>query len=499
MSSGRYVLLVCALLGVPSLARAQSNGSLEKGQPIDAQSAVRRALGESATLASTRLGTAQAAQDVLVEEGRYPYVFQADAGHTRSASPRLGTDDSVSTSYSRSYTVGTALRRTFPFGTTAEVRLQGDRFESESPGTMIGLERVGNAYGATARASVSQPLLRGAGKDIGELGLRAARQGRVLSEKTQERATSELARDVLLAYWELWYADESLRIEQAALDLARQQETQAKQQQEHGALAPADVYTFSTRVAGLEQNIVSSRLQRQQRSVDLTRLMGSAPNGAPQLVASDAPTPGPLPSASQVEAVLRSGSIELAELEAQLKLARIRADAAGDASKPRLDLDGYLETYGESERPLRAAERAGRFNWLTVHVGATFELPLDGTRHRAEKQSALLAVQIAEHNLKAARDRLAADAVLTVAEARAAEERLVLSERTVKVAELASQAARERFELGGAIAIQVQLAEEEVRRARLQLARTRVDLVQSQIIVQHLAGVLAARYAKAGS
>ena len=46
--------------------------------------------------------------------------------------PRLQAGDTIRSTTSRSYTVGSAIRRTFPFGTTAEFRVQGERIESDS-------------------------------------------------------------------------------------------------------------------------------------------------------------------------------------------------------------------------------------------------------------------------------------------------------------------------------------------------------------------------------
>jgi outer membrane protein TolC len=478
-----------ATLAVPP-PRADANAV-----PIDARTAIQRALGASPSLAANRLGARQAEQDVRAEEGRYPFVFQADAGYVRTASPRVAPDDSVRTSTSHSVTVGSALRRTFPTGTTAEIRVQGERFSAEGTtgaATGIAVQQTGtNGYGATARLTVTQPLMRGFGTEVGEAGLRAAEHGRTGALQARRRATSELVRDVLLAYWELWFADESLRIDQTALELALDQERQAEEQRAHGALAPADVLPFSSRVATLEQTMVDARTSRQQRSLELNRLMGTDPHAAPDLYASEIPVPGASPSVREIEAALRAGSIELAELETQVKLARTRAETAGDESRPRLDLDAYLQTYGESQDASVAATRAGQFNWITAHVGATYELPLDSSRKNAERESAILAVRIAEQNLKAKRDQLAAEAVLTVRQARAAEEQLSLAERSVSIAEKAHEAARGRFELGGGIALEVKQAEEDLQQARLSLARTRVDLVQAQIAMQHLAGTLA--------
>jgi outer membrane protein len=496
MSSVRRLAPLFALaLSLPAVARAQATAPAagtpapSGARPIDARSAVLAALGQNPSFAGARLGVTQAKQDVLAEEGRYPFVFGADAGHSRSGSPSGRSSSTVA---------GASVGKTFPFGTTTSLRVEGERFDTDRTfaGNTNLASNVGDGYGATARFTVTHPLLRGSGSKVGELGLRTARQGRELAERSAERARSELVRDVLLAYWALWYAEESLRIERAALALARAQEQQAAAQEQHGALAPADVYAFSTRVASLEETMVTTLANREARSRELSRLMGLSADRAPELSASDAPSPGPLPSVRDVEAALRTGSLELSELETQTRLARTRAEVAGDASRPRLDLEGYAETHGESVRPLPAVRRAGELAWWTVHAGASFELPLDGTRRNAEKESALLAVRIAETNLKAARDRLAADAVNAVADARAAEERVALAARTVEVAEKSHEAAKGRFELGGGIALQVQQAEEDLRRARLSLARTRVDLVQAEIVVRHLAGTLARDFAQ---
>jgi len=457
-------------------------------EPIDTRTAVRRALAASPSLIATKLGVDQARQDVLAQEGNYPYVFQADAGHSRAYAPA----DASRTTATRSYTIGTALRRTFPFGTAAEVRLEGERFEDEfAPRGLPGVDTVnGTGYGTTARISVTQPLLRGFGTRVGESGLRTARLDHAASEKAKRRAVSALARDVLLAYWDLWLADESVRIDQTALELAKAQEQQAEGQRASGALAPADVYGFSTRVANVEDGLIVALATREERSLELNRLMGVEPGATREFFASESPVPGVSPTWRDVDAALRADSIELAEAEVQVKLARERAETAGESSRASLDLEGYVQTHGESQEPIASARRAGEFDWFTVHVGAVYQLPLDSTQRNAQKHSALIAVRIAEQNLKALRNSIATDAQQAVRVARSAEERLVLAARAVTIAEKSHEAARERFELGGGIALDVRTAEENLQQARLTLARTRIVLIQTQIGMRHLAGTL---------
>jgi outer membrane protein TolC len=465
-----------------------------KGRALDLQTVIQRTLANNPTLRGAELDAAQARQTVLAEEGRYPYVFQADAAYTRSLNARLSPDDSINSFATRSYSVGTALRRTFPMGTTAELRVQGERIEADAR-DIAGVGSSRGYYGATARASLTQPLLRNAGRRVGEVELRAARESRALSDKARRRIKSDLVRDATLAYWELWYAAAALEIENAALRLAERQENEARQQVGAGALAPADVLTFSTRVAQLEESVVLADIQRRQRSLELARLMSGPDAGTETLAAKSDPLAAAAPpSRAQVEAALRSGSVELAELEAQVRVARTRAEVAGEANRPALDLEGSIETTGLSERVPRAIDRASQLNWTTARVGLVFELPLSDARKNAERASALLAVRIAEQNVKAARDRIAAEAALATANDTAARRRMELAERTLDVASKTYEAERARFELGESIPMQVQEAEEDVRRARLSVARARVDLAQTQTDISHLTGELSARY-----
>ncbi|MEZ4220723.1 MAG: TolC family protein [Polyangiaceae bacterium] len=463
---------------------------------IDADTAVRRALGGNLSLKSATLEVERARHDVVAEEDRYPYIFGAEAGFTRSESPRLSVGDTVSSSISRSYVVGSSLRRTFASGTSAEVRVQGDRFENETQQGFSGTA-VGSGYGMTGRVSVTQPLMRGAGTRVGEAELRAARISKALADKTRQRVTSEVIRDVLNAYWELWYAGQSVDIETAALKLARAQESEASERVKQGAIAPADVLTFTSRVAQLEENVVSARTSKQQRALDLARLMGALQTESQNLTASSAPpmTTQPITS-KELEASLRSGSIELAEAEAQIKLARSRADVAGESSRARLDLDGYLQTEGVSTGIPKAMSRAAQMGWLTAHVGLTFEMPLSGSKGAAERANAILGIRIAENNVRVARDRITAEALGAVQDQRAAERRMQLAERTLDVAIKAHEAEKTRYELGQGLPITVQQAEDDVRRARLRVVRARVDLARAEIAVQHLSGALYSRWVR---
>src|SRR5690606_30959552 len=480
----------------PARAGALDAATPRSGRGLAVEEAVSLALRNNPTREAARLAVVRAEHDVQAEEGRYPYVLGADAGHTRATSARLGPGNSITSGTSHSTVVGASLRRLFPNGTNAELRVSGERFEDDLAGASVPGFNASTGYAASARASIVHPLARGAGRRVGEAELRAARVSRQATDREAVRTSSEVVRDVLLAYWELWYADESVRIESAALELARQREREARARVEQGALALADVFSYATNVAALEESLVSARTVREQRALDLALLLGAPEDDAGSMVASsELPAPEPLSSRAAVTAAVREGSIELAELEASARLAAVRAEVAGESARPRVDLEAFVEAQGIGETPGSALERVGGMRYLTAHVGIVAELPLDRSRERAERASAALAVKIAEQQLKAARDRIAVTAGAAVANEAAALERVRLAERTLELAQKTYEAEEARFQLGQSIPLQVQEAQDELRRAKLRLARARVDLVQQQIAIQHLTGALAARYA----
>lgn len=479
---------------VPAAAPAESTEPPRApGRVIDARAAVRLALHNSPTLSVARIEHEKAKWGVTAEEGRYQFVFEADAGYTQATNPRLQPGDVLFSNTSRSAIVGAGLNRTFATGTTAEFRLQGERFENSfSGGFQNPLLNQASGFGSTMRLTLTQPILRGAGSSVGEVELRAARTSRVYAEKSERRVASQLVRDVLIAYYELWYATESIEIEQKALELARKQEAEALDRVQRGALAPADALTFSSRVAELEEAVVTAETNERTRALELLRLTGSQgkEGGSEVWMAEAGPDDLETPNRAELEAALRDDSVELAELEAQVQTARVRAEVAGDALRPKLDAEGYIESRGLGEAPDSAVARMGEFGWVTGHIGVTFELPLDQSRKEAERAAAQLAVSSAQASLRVARDRIASDASTGVMSADAARKRLKLAQRTRELAEKTFEAEQGRFRLGLAIPMQVQEADDTVRRARLREARARVDLANEQTNLQHLTGQL---------
>jgi outer membrane protein TolC len=194
-----------------------------------------------------------------------------------------------------------------------------------------------------------------------------------------------------------------------------------------------------------------------------------------------------------VEAALTDESLELSELTERVRTAQLRADVAGEGSRPRLDGEGYVQSNGISQRFPDAWQRAGELDRWSAHVGISLELPLTDDRRRAQAAQARLEVLSARAQLEAARADVATSANLAIEADAAARARLAAAERTLSTAERSYEAAAARFELGQTTAITLQQAENDLRRVRMRVARARVDVVQQGVALDHIVGRLVRR------
>lgn len=479
---------------VAAAQESQSAGAASRRSLTETET-ITLALRSNSSLIGASLAERQSVYSVQSEEGRYGLTLQANAGYTHSSVPSLASGGSIITGGKNTIVVGSELRKDFATGTLLSLSVQGQGTATSRSGSPSTSGSDDTDYTFSTRLSASQPLLRGAGTRVGEAGLRAARIELAAAKEARERITSEVVRDTMLAYWELWYAGRATAIERAARDLSAAEREDAKQRQGSGAMAQVDVLSYETRLASLEEGIASAELSELSKTLDLAQVMGvEAPSSAWRAVSSP-PEDVATPDVGQVEAKLASRSPELQELEAKVTLAAERAAIAGDAYRPRLDLEGYLEVRGSATGSASTAlGQLGSASALGGYVGVFFEAPLTGRRESAEVEVARLALRSAENQLAAAKRQLNITASRLVAQLAAAKARRTAAALTASVAAKQLEAERARFALGSSTPLQVQAAEDALRQAQLRVERARVDQAQSILALEHADGDLAARY-----
>jgi outer membrane protein TolC len=483
---------------------------------LSVRTVVSAAKQHSPTLKAAMLQFESASWDVFGKDALYDPVLLADASASQVATPNVSSN-AVRINKVRRVDYGATLSKHLLWGTDLSLRVssyvQKSEFSGSSaattPGGMTGLPAnfasffgigsYGPVYALVAKATLKQPLWRGRGRNIGEASLRAARLTETTQEHTRDRVGSELLRDVLTAYWELWYADSAVAIQVQAQAVATKQRDDAQARVDSGSLAPAEVLTFDTQVATRDEDVLTARTERERRAHELARLIGNNEDEGTYGAVIDEP----LSDASVhtfareiVEQRALNESTEIKERASSLELARVQQKTADDPKKPRLDLDSYVQTQGLGNKSVGdAAEQFVGGDVISAFVGLTYEAPIRDRQRRAEAAKARLATEVAEQQLREVRQRVLSEVRGALDRDSAGREKVALAERTSGIAERQLAAEQARYASGSSTSLAVLEAEDKVRAARLRLARARADLVESALIIEHLTGELLDRYA----
>lgn len=352
---------------------------------------------------------------------------------------------------------------------------------------------IGPIYRGQVSLSATQPLLRGAGRDATRASFERARAIERQAGHLHDQAASELARDVLTAYWELWYAQRAVDVQQQALALATQQLDEATRRQDTlGTMARADVLRFATEQLTVQNALVTSTQQRDARALELGRLLARQTAGGQALVAITAPALDAyaLDLASALAQTLANSSEWLA-VEAEIQAAEEALRATADADQTRLDLivSGSMAGIWTDDMLEGLALPGGR---PAFSVGGRIELELPVGGGRASGAHAQAAAQLLAARARAHAREMAIETELATlfTELDAAHTRVGQSSAQSTLAEELAAAERERLALGTTTPVVLIEAQQQARAAILQRDRAVLDEVLVVLRLRHRTGEL---------
>ncbi len=473
--------------GAPRPAVASSPGSPDAFGPLDA---IGGAIKQDPNLAAALTDLRGARATVTGEEHRYGVVWGADLGYTKTQNPNLGLNG-VMVPVTDQADISTDLRRQFASGTNVALTVAARRFTARS---YLGFPpqafELGPGYGASAKLEVTQPLLRGAGTDIGLALLHQAEAQLGQTRAAAHQTTCNNLSAVLNAYWDLVYARESLQIQRDSLALAERQRADAQARVDTGTLSPAELTSFETRIAQLSADLASAEVDVEARSLEVQRLSGVDPTTR-RLEQPGAMTGEEVPVLTEFLRSAKSRSYDLEQAQANLTFARVQAKSVGDSLRPRLDVNAWLQVQGLGNREIPPALTQMReFDAVSAHVGVRYESPIDSTQRRMQLETARLAVVAAEQRLSGVERKVISTVTAAHARSRTAARRIELASHTVALAEKQLEARRALFQTGSSTALEVREAEESVRASRLSELRARIDALEGLAELDRVSGRL---------
>ena len=299
--------------------------------------------------------------------------------------------------------------------------------EGFSPGTQVEVD-LNNAsqvlYGtqnqldpfSTPNASftVSQPLLRGRGRDISLRYMRIASVNQKISRLLFYQQLISTVYGVARLYYDLVSLNENARVKRETLAAAQKLYEDDKAQEEQGTLAPIGLTQAQSLVASSQLDLIQSEGLVKQEEVILKSQLARRGTADPILgnlpiVPTDPITIPPSDNLPALDSLVSSALAmrpDLLQASLQVETGEIALKASRNAALPQIDLVGNFQTRGSTELPFTTLGTpgtglisaptdlgvAGLRTSRIYQAGIQFNLPLKN--HVAEADAARDALQV---------------------------------------------------------------------------------------------------------
>lgn len=486
MSLSRPLTWLAAGLG----AALGLSASVAAAETLTPEQALERAAQQNPSLKASLLDVKVAKLAVAAEENaRVPVLVASASGEY---SETIGTTDRTD---SEAIRASTGVQLKTDVGTTLETGVESSVVWRNLTGTAPATQTSGPTFGASLYLTARQPLLRGLGSDVVLAPVAQAQLAKTQAEREQELEASQTALDVLQAYWELWYADRAVGVQQRSLEVATKQVADAKLKAsaELGTGTQVDVLQLSSSLASIKDGLAQATTTRTARAISLGRLLGMPADASVLLeTTSAAPSLAGAPPAKALRAALLERSDELAALRASVETAESRVLVAKDADKPRLDAFGTFSIGGlwATDDTYSGLDLPGGRPAFTVLAGLELEVPLSASRASSDAAKARTQLDAAKLRYQASLDSIDAEAATLASSVDSAQTQVDLAAESEDLARQLAEAERTRLQLGSTTTVNVVLAEQSLREAELRKLRAIVDQVKAQLSLEHTAGAL---------
>lgn len=326
------------------------------------------------------------AQRITEEEAKFESVFRPSIGYRENDSPTL---DVTATNQQDTVFGGAGVDIPLRSGGRVSVDLFESRSETNNP-----FYTLNTAYNADFTVSVSQPLLRGAGRRVNTYSIRVASYQ---DQITQARTKLEVIRQLAAAdraYWILDAARRALTVAQQQYELASEQLAQAQRRVDAGDLAEIEVIRAEAGLAERLEAIINAEnavLQQQRTVKRIINQPGLDLQTKTMIIPASAPDPVRYAFDGQaLTDVAVVARMEMLELELQLAQDLSTIEFAKNQALPSFVLDYQYRIGGLGATFQDANTQMTDNNFETWSIGVTGQIPLGNEAAKSRVNQAIL-------------------------------------------------------------------------------------------------------------
>jgi len=424
----------------------------------------------------SRFGPQSSWTAIATARATFDPSFTAGAAGSRTQAPdQLWFDASTASWVSKSQPVqrnlgsSIGVGKNFAFGTNMGLDL------SNGWSSGSGLSN----YASRVRFSVSQPLLKGFGREVNESGIRLARNNRDISLSQLESDAISTTQQVEEAYWDLVNAIEGRKVAELSLEYAQQLLERSRVRAESGAQAQREVLQAEAGVAIARQAIISADAAvraAEDRLKQLTNLT-SDPNGWDlSLVPLDTPhVAAALAPVDTLLATALGNSRELYRMEKSLESRRLSLRVRKNALLPSLNASTGLTLNDGSASFSNSLDDIAKGSFPSWSAGLSLSVPIGNRRAEAEYRQASIDLQSTGLQLESLRQQIHADVRSAVRRVETSRQQMAAAMESRRLQEANLESEQERLRLGLSTNYDVLRLEKDLADARRAVLQARIE------------------------
>jgi len=237
--------------------------------------------------------------------------------------------------------------QTFTPGTNVQASISSNKFSTNSS-----FNYFNPYYNSTLSFTITQPLLKGAGRFANTAPIKIARRSLDQSKATFEGEVNDIILQVVTQYWNVVQARGSLDVQQKSQKLAEASYDHDKRLLELGALPPLDIYRSQSEVAARKVGAIQGAYVLTQAEEDLRLTIGADRDPQVQSMAlnlTEKPEPSGELETIDAEAALAQALSQRPELDAAkdaLAIDETSIRLAHNQLEPNLQFQGFYQSNG---------------------------------------------------------------------------------------------------------------------------------------------------------
>lgn len=496
-----------------SLDDPLADGAERRRLPVTLEQCVQLAERNSLLLRVDEIDVQIAKGEVGRELGRFDTIYFLSTSYSRNHDPVarvvttpgvLQPDGTFSQGSSRieiepivseDWRVDTGFRGTLVSGATYSVDLAYTKSETERPDP--GPTSLDPTYRTDVGASISQPLLRGAGTTVTKASLLSARNTLRGAAHALEESRIQRAAETIAAYWNYYFARRNLETRELLVEQSSQLVEINKKKKAVGTMITLDVLEAQSELAQRQQELIVAKNEIERSADALKRLIFEFDDRTmwevelvPLTDASaqfDAP-----PEWNEAARVALEQRPELARRREFLKNNDIAIVVAENSVLPRLDFDASLrfnQLAGSKGQALNYDD-----DLYTLAVGFTLEVPIGNRSARADRDIARLQKLQALIEYKDAENQVIQDVRDGVREVLNSQKEIEAAHEAVRLASQRFAQLIERRGVGNATTFDVREAQTSWREAIDSETRALFNYEVAKALLEASKGTLLERY-----